>query len=76
MKGKFKETIFPTIIVCVLLFVLFACISKNQQAQKKSVMKEDYLDAHNCLTEDVLIDHGVEKVRYLCNAEGANDDNA
>lgn len=37
--------------------------------------KTDYIAAHNCLTEDILMIDGVEKIRYLCNAESnSNDD--
>lgn len=32
----------------------------------------DYIATYNCLTEDIMIVDGVEKVRYLCDAESSN----
>ena len=34
----------------------------------------DYIAAYQCETEEIMIVDGVEKVRYLCNAESDNDD--
>lgn len=59
------------------LFIIGLIISSCERTQDikdiaSACKSTDYISAHNCLTEDIMIVDGVEKVRYLCNAEDNN----
>lgn len=48
----------------------------NKKSPEKLKYSEDYLSAHHCEAEEILIVDGEVRVRYLCDGDENNDDAA
>ncbi len=67
---------FTRITLMVCLSLAWYLIGYTAHKEPKVVTQtKDYIATYNCETEDIMVIDGVEKVRYLCNAESnSNDD--